>query len=79
MKEPEDGVDNFCSKHGILKLMFAEWSKWVKEKIETRIEILNEHKHEDPLNSPNTKKALSIHNRFVVVPTGKATGNVTYL
>ena len=59
MKEPEDCIDNFCSKHGILKLMFAEWIKWVKEEIETRIGIQNKHKHKDPLNSPDTKRPLS--------------------
>ena len=63
MKEPEDCIDNFYSKHGILKLMFAEWIKWVKEEIETRIRILNKYKHEDPLNSPDTKRPWS---QFVI-------------
>ena len=59
----EDCANNTCSKHDIHKSMFPEWPNKVKEKITTRIDILNntlhKHKHEDSLNSPDSKRLWS--------------------
>ena len=80
----EDCANNTCSKHDIHKSMFPEWANKVKEKITTRIDILNntlhKHKHEDSLNSPDSKKALeSNHNSFVVVLIHKAALNIAVI
>ena len=80
----EDCIDNFCNKHGLPKTVFAEWITNIKFKINDRIEVLNNTLHtyhnNDSLNSHSVKNALkNIHNKFVVVPIDKATGNIALI
>ena len=77
-------VNNWCNKNGIHESFFAEWIITVKNNINDRIIALNntfhQHNHFDTLSSPNVKQALlKIHEKFVVVPIDKATGNVSLI
>ena len=77
----EDCVNTFCNKHGINKSCFTEWVSNIKEKINSRIKVLNEnlniYHQENSLDSPDIKKALDfIHSKYVVVPVDKASGNI---
>ena len=79
----EDCIDNFCSKHEICKSMSGLINK-LKGKVNTRTGILNNTLHklklENSFNSRETKKDLeSLHNRPVVVPIDKATGNIALI
>ena len=74
----------FLSEKGISKSFFSEWTNNIKNKINNRIEVLNNtlHKYKrfDALSSPDIRAALeNVHKDFVVVPIDKATGNIALI
>ena len=66
------------------KSFFSEWTNNIKDKINNRIEVLNNtlHKYKqfDALSSPDINAALeNLHKGFVVVPIDKATGKIALI
>ena len=72
---------HWCNEKGISKSFFSEWTNNIKNKINKRIEVLNntlhKYKQSDALSSPDIRAALeNVQKDFVVVPIDKATGNI---
>ena len=68
-----DCINDWCNEKGISKSFFSEWTNNIKNKINNRIEVLNntlhKYKQSDALSSPNIRAALeNDHKDFVVVP-----------
>ena len=80
-----DCINDWCNEKGIIsKYFFSEWTNNIKNKINNRIEVLNNtlHKYKqfDALSSPDIRAALeNVHKDFVVVPIDKATGNIALI
>ena len=69
---------------GISKSFFSEWTNNIKNKINNRIEVLNNtlhiYKHCDAQSSPDIRAALeNVQIDFVLVPIDKATWNIALI
>ena len=80
----QNTTNDWCNEKGISKSFFSEWTNNIKNKINNRIEVLNNtlHKYKqfDALSSPAVRAALeNVHKYFVVVPIDKTTGNIALM
>ena len=77
-------INDWCNEKGISKSFFSDWTNNIKNKINNRIEVLNntlhKYKQSDALSSPDIRAALeNVQKDFVVVPIDKATGTIALI
>ena len=77
-------IESWCDKHGTTTSAFSEWKQQVLTKVDERIQHLSKQStttsNKQVLKDKNIIKDLqTLHNKFVIVPIDKASGNVAFI
>ena len=79
-----DCVNNWCTKHKVNKKVLLAWGKEVMSNVDKKIECLKhrtlQFKTQQVFQNYSSKKCIKeLHDRFVIAPIDKATGNVAFI
>ena len=79
-----DCVNNWCTKHKVNKKVLLAWEKEVMSNVDKKIECLKhrtlQFKTQQVFQNYSSKKCIKeLHDRFVIAPIDKATGNVAFI
>ena len=77
-------VVSYCRKNALSRISMLPWLHKVTELIDNRIEYLKAHTRyntiSEKLKVPSVTRSLKhLHNKFIIAPIDKATGNISFI